>query len=133
MIDGMDRSAMVQTMNNALLVYEAQKNGTVQADTPLLRMEAAAAKVLKDLQAIILTIYENQMRWTASGVTQAIAAVGDGEVVPGGTYDKGRWLELEAAYQAFAVWLQTPIAQVGDKTPGAIIFRDYVPPTLPQS
>lgn len=128
MINGMERSQVIQTINDAWLYYEAQKSGTVQADTPLLRMEAAAAKVLADLQKIILTVYENQMRWAASGVTQAIAAVGDGEVVPGGTYDKERWVELEAAYQSFAVWLQTPIAQVGNKTPGAIIFRDYMPP-----
>ncbi len=48
MINGMDRSQVIQTLNDAWLVYEAQKNGTVQADTPLLRMESAAAKVLKD-------------------------------------------------------------------------------------
>ena len=131
MINGMDRSQVIQTINDAWLAYEAQKNGTVQADTPLLRMESAAAKVLKDFQAISLTIYESQMRWAASDVSQAIAAVEDGAVVPGGTYDKGRWLELEAAYQSFATWLQTPIEGV-DRTPGAIVFRDYMPPTPPQ-
>lgn len=128
MVDGMDRGAMIQTLNNALLDYEAKKNGApVAADTPLKRLEASAARILTDFQALILTIDENQRRWTASDVTELIAATSDGAIVPGGTYDKSRWMELAGAYQSLAVWLATPIAQ-GGPTPGKVIFRDYVPP-----
>ena len=128
MIDGMDRSQIVQTINNGLLLLEREQNSTpVAADTPLKRLEAAAAKILADFQKLILTIDENQRRWTASDVTELIAATADGEVVPGGTYDKARWLELAAAYTALSVWLATPLSE-GGPTPGKVIFRDYVPP-----
>lgn len=128
MIDGMDRSQIVQTINNGLMLLEAAQNGApVTADTPLKRLEAAAAKILADFQKLILTIDENQRRWTASDVTELIADTADGEVVPGGTYDKARWLELAAAYTALAVWLATPLSE-GGPTPGKVIFRDYVPP-----
>ena len=128
MVDGMDRNSIIQTVNNALLVYEAQKNGApVAADTPLKRLEASAAKILIDFQALILTIDENQRRWTASDVTELIAATPDGEVVPGGTYDKSRWMELAGAYTALTAWLQTSLPDDGP-TPGKVIFRDYVPP-----
>jgi len=128
MVDGMDRNSIIQTVNNALLIYEAQKNAApAAADTPLKRLEASAARILADFQKLILTIDENQRRWTASDVTTLIAATPDGEVVPGGTYDKSRWMELAGAYQSLAVWLATPIAE-GGPTPGKVIFRDYVPP-----
>lgn len=132
MVDGMDRGAMIQTLNNALLDYEAKKNGApVAADTPLKRMESSAAKILADFQALILTIDENQRRWTASDVTELIAATPDGEIVPGGSYDKHRWMELAGAYTALAMWLVTPLGE-GGPTPGKVIFRDYVPPAPKQ-
>lgn len=132
MVDGMDRNSIIQTVNNALLDYEAKKNNAPPAvDTPLKRLEASAAKILIDFQALILTIDENQRRWTASDVTELIAATPDGEVVTGGTYDKHRWMELAGAYTALAMWLVTPLGE-GGPTPGKVIFRDYVAPTPKQ-
>lgn len=128
MIDGMERNQIVQTINNALVLLEAQTGATPQGDTPMKRMESAAARVLADFQKLILTIDENQRRWLASGVTELIAATPAGGVVSGGTYAKERWMELAAAYTALAVWLQTPLGEDGP-TPGMVIFRDYVPPS----
>ena len=84
MVDGMDRGAMIQTLNNALLMYEASKNGApVAADTPIKRLEAAATKLMADMQDLIVAIDTNGKRWGASGVTALIAGTEDGAVVAG--------------------------------------------------
>lgn len=128
MVDGMDRGAMIQTLNNALLMYEASKNGApVAADTPIKRLEAAATKLMADMQDLIVAIDTNGKRWGASGVTALIAGTEDGAVVAGGTFEKERWLELQGAYLSFLTWLATPMAE-GAPTPINVIFRDYVPP-----
>jgi len=131
MINGMNVTSMVQTIQAALSTYEGtQEQGTTTADTPIKRLEVQAVKVLATLQEVITLIETNQKRWVASGITELIAATADGEIVPGGTYDKARWLELQAAYTALSIWLLTPMSD-GGPTPVMVIFRDYVAPPPP--
>ena len=131
MVDGMNPNQMVQTMLNALRLLEAEQNGT--AATPLtlpLKMEASAESSTASLRNVINEMAASEKLWLANGFTETITGTAeDTDIVPGGTYEKARWVEIYTVFSSLQAWLATPAGE-GGPVPMNVIFRDYVPPVV---
>ena len=55
--------------------------------------------------------------WVANGMNEAIA---DPNVEIGGKYSRARWVEIQRMFNAFKVWMGTPLE--GTSTPPVVVI-----------
>lgn len=79
------------------------------------------------MQTLIDDLSRWQRLWVANKIDVGFDALEDDAIVPGGEYEKRRWVELRAAFLTFQRWLATPIAE-GGPTVVEVLSQRYVPP-----
>lgn len=119
---------IVQLVQRGLDLLDAQETAVASRETLLLDLESAAEDVADRLQTLIDDLSKWQRLWVANKIDAGFGALLDDAIVPGGTYEKQRWVELRAAFLTFQVWLITPVAE-GGPAPLEALSRRYVAPT----
>lgn len=128
MINGMDPRIILRAVQDGLALLEAEQNGgVVVSQTIQLDLEDAAEDVAERMQALIDDLAKWQRLWVANKIDAGFGALLDDAIVPGGTYEKRRWVELRAAFLTFQAWLIAPVYE-GGPTAVEVLSRRYVAP-----
>ena len=118
---------VLQLVAQGLALLEAEQSEAATPQTLLLDLETAAEDVVDRLQTLIDDLARWQRLWVANKVDAGFDALLDDAIVPGGAYEKKRWIELRAAFLTFQAWLITPVKE-GGPAPLEVLSRRYVPP-----
>jgi UDP:flavonoid glycosyltransferase YjiC (YdhE family) len=116
-------------VRDGLLLLEAQEQETPTTLIGELEQEAGAS--LRAVQNLIDGMARQRRLYIANGMREAIAASAD----VGGTFSLTRWREIQETFDAFEMWLATPLA--GCKVPPIVVVSrrgnppEPVPPTEP--
>lgn len=119
---------IMQLVQRGLELLDAEEVAVAGRETLLLDLETAAEDVVDRLQTLIDDLSKWQRLWVANKIDAGFDALLDDTIVPGGAYEKARWVELRAAFLTFQAWLITPVVE-GGPAPLEILSRRYVPPT----
>ncbi len=68
---------------------------------------------------------EMQESWLYNDLPDLIAAAVDEQTTLAG-YSPEFWQEIGAVFLSLTAWMDTPIAALGNKTPRAVLGRDYI-------
>lgn len=112
-------------VRDALSVYYQQQ--AARPDTLSAELEAEAQAGLRTIQNLVDDMARQRRVWLANDMPAQLADV---EKAPEGAYSRERWIEIQALFDAFGKWLETPLA-VADgvsATPLVIISRRGNPP-----
>jgi UDP:flavonoid glycosyltransferase YjiC (YdhE family) len=120
---------LAMRVRDGLLLLEAQEQETPTTLIGELEQEAGAS--LRAVQNLIDGMARQRRLYIANGMREAIAA----GVEVGGTFSLARWREIQETFDAFEMWLATPLA--GCKVPPIVVVSrrgnppEPVPPTEP--
>ena len=125
---------IIQLVQRGLELLDAEETVTSGRETLLLDLETAAEDVANRLQTLIDDLSKWQRLWVANKIDAGFNALLDDAIVPGGAYEKARWVELRAAFLSFQAWLTTPVTPAVGEVPAGplavtVLSRRYVPPT----
>jgi hypothetical protein len=109
-------------VRDALLLLEEREAG--QPETLIDELEAEAAASLRTIQNLIDAMARQRRLWLANGINVLIA---DPNAPIPGTFSRARWLEIQEAFNAFEVWMQTPLAAC-QTPPLVVVSRRGNPP-----
>lgn len=118
-VDARETSIRVR---DGLLLLEERERG--RPETLIEELEAEADSSLRTIQNLIDAMARQRRLWLANGMTEVIA---DPESVIPGTFSRARWMEIQEAFNAFAAWMETPLA-VSQTPPLVVVSRRGNPP-----
>lgn len=115
----------------AMLVRDAliskQEQDAARPATLIEELEQEADSSLRLIQSIVDGMARQERLWVANGMTEAIA---DPNVAIGGKYSRARWVEIQRMFNAFKVWMGTPLEGTA-LPPVVVISRRGNPPEPP--
>ena len=120
---------LAMRVRDGLLLLEEKEQETPTTLIGELEQEAGAS--LRAVQNLIDGMARQRRLYIANGMREAIAASAD----VGGTFSLTRWREIQETFDAFEMWLATPLA--GCKVPPIVVVSrrgnppEPVPPTEP--
>ena len=116
---------LAMRVRDGLLLLEEKEQETPITLIGELEQEAGAS--LRAVQNLIDGMARQRRLYIANGMREAIAAGAD----VGGTFSLARWREIQETFDAFEMWLATPLA--GCKVPPIVVVsRRGNPPELVQ-
>ena len=105
----------------AMLVRDAliakQEQDAARPATLIEELEQEADASLRMIQSIVDGMARQERLWVANGMNQAIT---DPNVEIGGKYSRARWIEIQRMFNAFKVWMGTPLE--GTITPPVVVI-----------
>lgn len=105
----------------AMLVRDAliakQEQDSARPATLIEELEQEADSSLRLIQSIVDGMARQERLWVANGMNEAIA---DPDVEIGGKYSRARWVEIQQMFNAFKVWMGTPLE--GTSTPPVVVI-----------
>ena len=104
---------LAMRVRDGLLLLEEREQETPTTLIGELEQEAGAS--LRQVQNLIDGMARQRRLYIANGMREAIAA----GVEVGGTFSLARWREIQEVFDAFEVWLATPLA--GCKVPPIVV------------
>ena len=120
----------------AMLVRDAliakQEQDSARPATLIEELEQEADSSLRLIQSIVDGMARQERLWVANGMNEAIT---DQNVEIGGKYSRARWVEIQRMFNAFKIWMGTPLE--GTSTPPVVVISrrgnppEPVPPTEP--
>lgn len=120
----------------AMLVRDAliakQERDAARPATLIEELEQEADSSLRLIQSIVDGMARQERLWVANGMNEAIT---DQNVEIGGKYSRARWVEIQRMFNAFKIWMGTPLE--GTSTPPVVVISrrgnppELVPPTEP--
>ena len=120
----------------AMLVRDAliakQERDAARPATLIEELEQEADSSLRLIQSIVDGMARQERLWVANGMNEAIT---DQNVEIGGKYSRARWVEIQRMFNAFKIWMGTPLE--GTSTPPVVVISrrgnppEPVPPTEP--
>ena len=120
----------------AMLVRDAliakQEQDAARPATLIEELEQEADSSLRLIQSIVDGMARQERLWVANGMNEAIT---DQNVEIGGKYSRARWVEIQRMFNAFKIWMGTPLE--GTSTPPVVVISrrgnppEPVPPTEP--
>lgn len=114
-------------VRDALRVYFEQQAQAANAGTLIAELEAEAGAGMRTIQGLVDDMARQRRVWLANEMPALLAGAG-GDL--GGAYSRERWMEIQALFDAFGKWLETPLP-VADGiavAPLVIISRRGNPP-----
>lgn len=117
MVNGLETQKIIQAINKALLLAEAQEVNVSPGDITLLReLEITSEQVLGGLNGLIDVMLRYHTLWLANDIDTTITNTADDEIPDGAAkFKKERWQELRATFLSFSTWLNTPIMLPDDE------------------
>ena len=112
-------------VRDGLMLLMERENG--QPETLIEELEGEANASLRTIQGLIDAMARQRRLWLANGMNVLIA--NPDAVIPG-TFSRGRWAEIQEAFNEFEAWMTTalPDAQV---PPLVVVSRRGNPPEAP--
>ena len=105
----------------AMLVRDAliakQERDAARPATLIEELEQEADSSLRLIQSIVDGMARQERLWVANGMNEAIT---DQNVEIGGKYSRARWVEIQRMFNAFKIWMGTPLE--GTSTPPAVVI-----------
>lgn len=92
--------------------------------TLIAELEQEAASGLTAIQSLIDGMARQRRLYIANGMREAVA---DPNTPIAGTFSRARWAEIQEAFDAFEVWLATPLPTCG-VPPLVVVSRRGNPP-----
>ena len=112
----------------AMLVRDAliakQEQDAARPATLIEELEQEADSSLRLIQSIVDGMARQERLWVANGMNEAIA---DPDVEIGGKYSRARWVEIQRMFNAFKIWMGTPLEGTA-LPPIVVISRRGNPP-----
>lgn len=112
----------------AMLVRDAliskQEKDAARPATLIEELEQEADSSLRLIQSIVDGMARQERLWVANGMNEAIT---DPNVEIGGKYSRARWMEIQHMFNAFKVWMGTPLEETSTP-PVVVISRRGNPP-----
>ena len=118
-VDARETSVRVR---DGLLLLEEQERG--RPETLIEELEGEANASLRTIQNLIDAMARQRRLWLANGMNVLVA---DGNAVIPGTFTRARWLEIQEAFNAFEVWMTTPL-ETCQTPPLVVVSRRGNPP-----
>jgi hypothetical protein len=109
-------------VRDGLMLLQERENG--QPETLIEELEAEADSSLRTIQSLIDAMARQRRLWLANGINVLIA---DPNAPIPGTFSRARWMEIQEAFNAFEVWMQTPLAAC-QTPPLVVVSRRGNPP-----
>ena len=109
-------------VRDGLLLLEEKERG--RPATLIEELEAEADASLRTIQNLIDAMARQRRLWLANGMNVLIA---DPNAPIPGTFSRARWMEIQEAFNAFEVWMQTPLAAC-QTPPLVVVSRRGNPP-----
>ena len=109
-------------VRDALLLLEEREAG--QPATLIDELEDEAAASLRAVQNLIDAMARQRRLWLANGMDALLLS--EGEDAPG-AFSRRRWREIQEAFNALGVWMETPLPGCG-APPLVIVSRRGNPP-----
>lgn len=94
-------------VRDALRVYYEQQAQAANAGTLIAELEAEAGAGMRTIQSLVDDMARQRRVWLANDMPALLAK---GGAAIGGAYSRERWLEIQALFDAFGKWLETPLA-----------------------
>ena len=105
----------------AMLVRDAliakQERDAARPATLIEELEQEADSSLRLIQSIVDGMARQERLWVANGMNEAIT---DQNVEIGGKYSRARWVEIQRMFNAFKIWMGTPLE--GTSTPPVVVI-----------
>jgi len=99
-------------VRDALTAYAAQQEQ--QPATLIAELEQEAQAGLRTIQGLVDDMARQRRIWLSNEMAAKLA---DPAQTVGGAWSRERWLEIQALFDAFGAWLQTPL----DVAPGVAV------------
>ena len=116
---------LAMRVRDGLLLLEEKEQET--PTTLIGELEQEAGTSLRQVQNLIDGMARQERLWVANGMNGAIV---DPNVEIGGKYSRARWVEIQQMFNAFKVWMGTPLE--GTSTPPVVVIsRRGNPPEPP--
>jgi len=117
-----DPREIATLVRDALLMKQHAE--AAQPETLIDELEAEADASLRAIQSMIDAMARQRRLWLANGMNVLIA---DPNAPIPGTFSRARWMEIQEAFNAFEVWMQTPLAAC-QTPPLVVVSRRGNPP-----
>jgi len=108
---------IINIVRDALRVYYEQR-GTAPA-TLIAELEQEAAAGMRAIQSLVDDMARQRRIWLSNGMQEKITDLSQGI---GGSYSRERWIEIQAAFDAFQTWIETPIQVAGGVNVAPIVI-----------
>ena len=110
-----DPREVAMLVRDALIVK--QERDAARPVTLIEELEQEADSSLRLIQSIVDGMARQERLWVANGMNEAIT---DPNVEIGGKYSRARWVEIQRMFNAFKVWMGTPLE--GTSTPPVVVI-----------
>ena len=117
-----DPREVAMLVRDALIVK--QERDAARPVTLIEELEQEADSSLRLIQSIVDGMARQERLWVANGMNEAIV---DPNVEIGGKYSRARWVEIQRMFNAFKVWMGTPLEDTAIP-PVVVISRRGNPP-----
>ena len=114
-------------VRDALLLLEEREAG--RPATLIEELEAEATTGMKAVEAVVDGMSRQERLWLAHGMNEAIA---DPATPIPGTFSRTRWAAIKEMFDAFKVWVRTPLPVCGFSPVTIMSWRGNPPDPAPE-